>query len=190
MSAPQAIVIGCSLGGFSALCTVLGGLDARLTAAVIACCHAGTNDDPGLLCELLGARCALPVVEAREREPVRAGTVQLAPGGYHLLLERDLRFALSVDDPVSYARPSIDVLFASAAEVYGPRAIGVVLTGANADGAEGLRLMRASGSVAVVQDPATAEAARMPQAALDRAGADHCLPLEDIPTLLNRFCLT
>lgn len=189
MSVPRAIVIGCSMGGFNALRTVLGGLSANLPAAVIACSHAGTDGDMEMLCELLGSHCALPVIEAREREPVRPATVHLAPGGYHLMLERDHRFALSVDAPVSYARPSIDVLFASVAEVYGPQAVGVVLTGANADGAEGLRRMRASGSMAVVQEPSTAEAARMPQAALDHAGADHCLALDAIPALLNRLCL-
>ncbi|HET6430772.1 chemotaxis protein CheB [Dyella sp.] len=183
------IVIGCSMGGFNALRTVLGGLDRSLPAAVIVCCHAGPGSDVEVLCELLGTTCALPVVEAREREPVRPATVQVAPGGYHLLVELARRFSLSVDAPVSYARPSIDVLFASIADSYGKDAVGVVLTGANADGAEGLQRMRGRGALAVIQDPATAEAARMPQAALDRAGADHCLALHAIPGLLNRLCL-
>ena len=189
MSAVQAIVIGGSAGGFSALQRLLAGLDARLPAAVIVCCHIAADSDAALFAQLLGTHCTLPVTAARERAPILGGTVHVAPGGYHLLLEHDRHFALSVDPPVSFARPSIDVLFDCAAEVYGPHAVGVVLTGANADGAEGLRRMRERGATAVVQDPASAEAARMPQAALDRAGADHCLALDAIPALLNRLCL-
>ncbi|HZX71274.1 MAG TPA: chemotaxis protein CheB [Rhodanobacter sp.] len=188
MIRPEAIAIGCSKGGFNALKLLLGALDRRLPQTLLVCCHSASG--AGVLSGLLASHSALPVVEASERQPARGGTVYVAPGGYHLLLEHDRHFALSVDDPVYFSRPSIDVLFGSAADVYHAALIGVVLTGANRNGADGLAQIRARGGIAVVQTPASAEAAAMPQAALDTAGADHCLPLEQIAPLLNRLCLT
>ena len=188
MQRPEAIAIGCSMGGLNALRVLLPGIDPQLSQPLLLCTHTATSVD--VLCDLLAAHCALPVREAREREPVSRGTVHVAPGGYHLLLESDRRFALSADKQVRFSRPSIDVLFESAADVYGAALIGVVLTGANRDGALGLAKIRAAGGVAVVQTPASAQAPAMPQAALDIAGADYCLPLEQIASLLNRLCLT
>lgn len=188
MTRPEAIAIGCSAGGFNALRVLLGGLDPGLPQTVLVCCH--TAGSVAALCGLLARHCALPVIEAQERWPACGGTVQVAPGGYHLLLENDRHFALSVDRQVCFSRPSIDVMFDSVAEVYLAGAIGVVLTGASRDGADGLAQIRARGGIAVVQTPASAEAAAMPQAALDIAGADHCLPLEQIAPLLNRLCLS
>ena len=114
-------------------------------------------------------------------------TIHLAPAGYHLLIERDRCFAYSVDEPVHYSRPSIDVLFESAADAYGAGLAGVMLTGASPDGAKGLMRIRQAGGLAIVQDPAEALASAMPQAALDQAGADHCLPLARIAPLLNEL---
>lgn len=188
MNTPAAIAIGCSAGGVDALKNVLGGLDAKLSQAILVCLHSRA-DTVSMLCEVLARICALPVVEAVEREAVQPGVVYLAPSGYHLLVESDLHFALSIDPRVNHARPSIDVLFQSAAEVWRESLVGVVLTGANADGAAGLRRIRQLGGMAVVQSPSDAEAAAMPQAALDTAGADYCLPLSDIAQLLNRLCL-
>jgi len=187
MSRPEAIAIGCSQGGFHALRTLLGGLDHRLTQPVLICCH--TSGDVSVLCELLASHSTLPVIEAREREVAAGGTVYMAPAGYHLLVENDRRFALSVDQHVRYSRPSIDVMFGSVSDVYRAALIGVVLTGANQDGAEGLAKIRQSGGLAVVQDPESAEAAVMPRAALLAAGADYCVPLQQIAPLLNRLCL-
>lgn len=187
MTRPEAIVIGGSMGGFNALRSILGTLDPHLSQSVLVCCHSGNST--AMLCRLLGRHSALPVIEARERQPASGGVVHVAPGGYHLLLEYDQRFALSVDDPVRYSRPSIDVLFNSAADVYRAALIGVVLTGANRDGADGLARIRSLGGIAVVQTPASAEAAAMPQAALDTAGADYCVALDQIAPLLNRLCL-
>ncbi|HEY8682090.1 MAG TPA: chemotaxis protein CheB [Rhodanobacter sp.] len=188
MKRPEAIAIGCSSGGFNALKILLGALDPRLPQALLLCCHTAGSVD--VLCGLLASHCALPVLEARERQPAIGGTVHVAPGGYHLLLENDRHFALSMDEPVCFSRPSIDVLFGSVADIYLAATIGVVLTGASHDGADGLAQIRARGGIAVVQTPASAEAAVMPQAALDIAGADYCLPLEQIAPLLNRLCLT
>lgn len=187
MNQPAAIAIGCSAGGVDALMTLLGGLDPHLPQTVLVCCH--RSDTMDILSDVLGRASALPVRDAVERELAQPGIVQLAPAGYHLLVERDRQFALSADARVNYARPSIDVLLCSAAEVWRQALIGVILTGANADGAAGLRRIRELGGVAVVQSPADAEAAVMPQAALDRAGADYALPLSHIAPLLNRLCL-
>jgi two-component system chemotaxis response regulator CheB len=184
----DAIAIGCSTGGFGALKRLLGALDRRLRQAIIICSHTSA-DAPDMLAELLGRHSALPVTEARERCAARPGVVHVAPAGYHLLLEPDRRFALSIDPPVHFSRPSIDVLFDSAARAYRDALVGVLLTGASVDGAGGLADIRRHGGVAVVQDPDDAEAATMPRAALELAGADHCLPLAQIAPLLNHLCL-
>jgi len=188
VATPQAIVIGCSAGGLTALETLFSALLPNLEQAIVVCCHTGSAT-VDMMCELLAQHATLPVKEATERAPVEAGVIQVAPSGYHLLIENNRRFALSVDERVSYARPSIDVLFDSAAEAYRETLVGVILTGANSDGAEGLAHIRRNGGLAIVQDPADAEAAAMPAAALDAAGADYCVPLAAIAPLLNRLCL-
>jgi two-component system chemotaxis response regulator CheB len=188
MAMPQAIVIGCSAGGLSALEQLFAGIDPALDQPIAVCCHTGSaNVD--LLCELLGRHATLPVEEARERASMQGGAIYVAPSGYHLLVETSRRFSLSVDQRVSFARPSIDVLFESAAEAWRDTLIGVLLTGANSDGADGMLRIRDYGGLAIVQDPADAESPAMPAAALERAGADHCLPLAAIAPLLNRLCL-
>lgn len=187
MKEPEAIVVGCSAGGLEALKILLAGLDPRLSQPLLVCCHSGA-DSVDLLCELLARVSTLPVVEAVERAPARGGVVHVAPSGYHLLVEADRCFALSADPRVSHSRPSIDVLFGAAADVWRRALIGVVLTGANSDGAQGLLQLRRNGGCAIVQSPADAMAKTMPQAALDIAGADYCLPLDAIALLLNRLC--
>jgi two-component system, chemotaxis family, protein-glutamate methylesterase/glutaminase len=187
-AAPRTVVIGCSAGGMGALRVVLSGLRADFACAIVVVCHTG-SDDVSTLCELLGMTSVLPVREARERERCAAGVVDVAPSGYHLLLEQDGRFSLSVDERVAFARPAIDVLFESAAAALGGAVIGIVMTGANNDGAAGLKRVRERGGVAIVQDPADAEVATMPKAALDHAGADHCVALAAIAPLLNRLCM-
>ena len=188
MVAPQAIVIGCSAGGLTALESLFAAIDPVLPQPIAVCCHTGSAT-VDMLCELLAKHATLPVEEARERAPMRGGVIHVAPSGYHWLVETSRRFSLSVDQRVSFARPSIDVLFESASEAYRDALIGVLLTGANSDGADGLVHVRQAGGIAVVQDPADAEVPAMPAAALQRAGADHCLPLAAIAPLLNRLCL-
>jgi two-component system chemotaxis response regulator CheB len=136
------------------------------------------NDN--LLVEVLKPRCALPVREAGDKEWISGGAVYVAPPGYHLLVERDRSFALSLDEPVNYSRPSVDVLFESAAYAYRERLLGIVLTGANADGSDGLTRIRAFGGRAWVQDPEGAVASTMPASAIERAGADRILSLSDM----------
>jgi len=188
MITPRAIVIGCSAGGLHALEVLFAALSPKLALPIAVCCHTGSST-VSLMCELLAQHASLPVVEARERAALQDGIIHVAPSGYHLLVETTRRFSLSVDERVSFARPSIDVLFDSAAEAYRDSLIGVVLTGANRDGAEGLRHIRRLGGLAVVQEPTDAEIPAMPAAALELAGADHCLPLAGIAPLLNHLCL-
>ncbi len=179
-AARRVIAIAASVGGLDALKQVLGALPANYPWPVIALLHTSAGYRDTRLDSLLGKHCALPVREAEARLPLESGVVHLAPAGYHLLVEQDLRFSLSVDEKVSYVRPSADVLFESLAEAVGVRAVGVILTGANDDGAAGLAAIRARGGTAIVQDPAEAQAPQMPQAALRTAGADHVLRLDAI----------
>lgn len=181
-------MIGCSAGGLQAMGILLAGLDPALPVPVILVCHTGATD-VSLLCELLARTSALPVEEARERELPRAGVVHVAPSGYHLYVERSRHFALSVDPKVCYCRPAIDVLFQSAASCWRERLAGVVLTGANEDGAQGLKAVRGHGGIGIVQLPAEAEVATMPEAAIRVAGADHVQTLPDIADTINQLCL-
>lgn len=151
--------------------------------------HTGSTD-MRTFCEVLSEQCPLAVQEASERLRPEPGSVYVAPGGYHLLIEPDHRFAFSVDSKIGFSRPSIDVLFESAADAWGPALAAIVLTGANSDGAAGLARVRQSGGLAIVQDPREAEMDTMPQAALEIAGADHCLDLRAMADLLNALCAT
>ena len=175
----RAVLIGASAGGVDAVGALLGSLPARYAPAVIVVLHIPPTR-PSLLAELFGARCRLPVHEALDKEHIEGGTVYVAPPGYHLLVEREGTLALSQDAPVAFSRPSIDVLFESAAAAYGPHALALVLTGGNDDGADGVAAIRAAGGRAWVQDPCEAVAPAMPQATLDRAGADLVLPIHDM----------
>ena len=175
----DAVVIGASAGGVHALQALLGALDADFPPAVLVVLHLPPGRE-SLMAELLGAACALPVAEALDKQPVRGGTVTLAPPDYHLLVEPEHCLALSVDDPVLFSRPAIDPLFESAAAAYGPRLLALLLTGASTDGSAGLAAVRRRGGQAWVQDPASASAATMPAAALAHAGADAVLTLDQM----------
>lgn len=180
----DAIVIGASAGGFAALAEILPRLPATLSQAVVVVQHLHPESGQYMV-EFLRQHCSLPVKEAEDKEPIMPGVIYVAAAQYHLLIERDRSFSLSLDDKVNYSRPSIDVLFESAATTYGPRLIGVVLTGANADGAAGLATIKSGGGLAIVQDPATAEVSFMPQAAIAGTTVDHILNLAGIARLLG-----
>ena len=137
--------------------------------------------------EHFGDQCALAVKEARDKDSIEAGNIYFAPPNYHLLINDDRTFSLSIDDKVNYARPSIDVLFESAVDVYAPWLVGVILTGANNDGAQGLRLLKEKGGIAIVQDPQTAESGYMPKAALEATRVDYVLSLPEIGKLLQEI---
>ena len=179
----QIIVIGGSAGAMAALTKLLPVFPAGYPLPIVVAQHLHPWQDDYHL-EHFGAQCALPVKEAGDKETIEAGTVYFAPPNYHLLINDDKTFSLSVDDKVNYARPSIDVLFESAVDVYAPWLVGVILTGANNDGAEGLRLIKERGGIAIVQDPQTAESSYMPKAALAATKVDYVLPLEEIGKLL------
>lgn len=193
------IVIGSSKGGLAALKTVLSALPAEFPLPVVVVQHREKEADEAL-CQLLQKVSALTVVEAEDKQPILPAQVYLAPAGYHLLIESDLQplafspqptfpchFALSTAEPVNYSRPSVDVLFESAAEVYGEGVIGVILTGTNTDGAKGLAAVKQAGGMAIVQDPETAEADRMPKAALAATNVDKILPLEETGVFLKKI---
>jgi two-component system chemotaxis response regulator CheB len=183
------IVIGASWGGLHALGEILGALPEDTGAAVVIAQHRRANINiEGGLAGLLRARTALPVTDVEDKAPIERGAVYLAPPDYHLLIEHGY-FSLSKDEHVHHSRPSIDVLFESAADAYHERVIGVILTGANADGARGLAEVKRRGGVAVVQDPGTAERREMPSAALALTAADAVLPLSEIgPFLYGLVC--
>ena len=181
MTAPapgyRLIVVGVSAGGLFALRTIMAGLPADFDIPIAVVQH--RSKDSELLCELLQECAPLVVAEANDKEPLQPGRVYVAAPDYHLLVERGY-FVLSVDEPVRYSRPSIDVMFASAADAYGDGVIGIVLTGANADGSQGLQKIVQRGGYAIVQDPATAEVKVMPQSALKAVPGACVLPLERI----------
>lgn len=179
-----AVVVGASAGGVDAICTLLEALPETFAPAVLIVLHIPA-DRESLLVSVLRPHCALPVCEATDKESIEGGIVYVAPPGYHLLVEPDASLALSVDAPVNYSRPSIDVLFESAAHAYREHLIGIVLTGANADGAEGLAVIRALGGQGWVQQPDTAYASVMPQSAIRRAGADWVGPIQDMAARLG-----
>lgn len=180
----EAIVIGVSAGGLSALNRILPDLPSDFTLAVIIVQHMHTTGD-NFLSSYLNDKCNLNVKEVDDKESILKNTIYIAPPNYHLLVEADRTFSLSIDEPVNYARPSIDVLFETAADVYTTNLIGVILTGANTDGSHGLKRIKASGGLSVVQDPLTAEADTMPRAAIAAVDVDYVLPLEEIGKALT-----
>lgn len=184
-SGPQAVVIGVSAGAFEALSALLPGLPADYALPIMIVVHV-PPDKKSLLAELFSARCAIPVREAEDKEPIEAGTVYFAPPDYHLLIEADKSLALSSDEPVLFSRPAIDVLFESAADAYGEALVGVVLTGANSDGALGLRAIARAGGAAIVQAPQGAYAAAMPLAAIEACGEARILSLDGIADYLRQ----
>lgn len=182
--AADAVAIGASAGGIDALFTLLKGLEPPLQAAVVIVLHLPEDHDSRLV-EVFAHRTRVPVEEAQPHAPVSPGRIYFAPPGYHLLVEADRTFSLSCDPPVRFSRPSIDVLFESCAETYGPRLVGMVLTGANEDGSEGLARIKACGGLAAVQDPAEAAHSAMPLAAIAAAGPHYALPLAGLRRLLH-----
>jgi two-component system, chemotaxis family, protein-glutamate methylesterase/glutaminase len=178
----EAIVIGASAGGVQALSELLPMLPAGARVAVFAVLHL-PRDRPSLLVEVFSRKCALAVCEAQDKEPVAPGTVYFAPANYHLLVDQGPQLALSSDELVHHSRPSIDVLFESAAEVYRDRLLGVILTGASEDGAAGLAAVHEAGGVTVIQEPETAQSSFMVLSALQRRAPDLVLPLGGIGEL-------
>ncbi len=182
----DAVVIGVSAGGMEALRVILSSLPAEFPVPIIVVQHLSPSSD-NYLTLLLNDLCRIAVKEAEEKEHPLAGIVYISPPNYHLLIEEDRTFSLSLEERVNYSRPSVDVLFETAAEAYGDRLIGVVLTGANEDGSHGLKTIQDFGGTTVVQDPDTAVADRMPRTALKLIKADYIMTLEEIGPCLIRL---
>ena len=185
VNAVEMLVIGVSAGGVEALGKLLPVIpgDAGLAVAIVLHIPA---DKPSRLAELFAARCKLQVKEVEDKEPVQANVVYFAPPDYHMLVEPDKSFSLSRDEPVYFSRPSIDLLFESAAMAYRSSLLGIILTGANSDGANGLKALREAGGIGWVQDPEDAAVPVMPRSAIDTAGADRIFSLDAMATLLSR----
>ncbi len=180
----EAIVIGASAGGVKALIPILQALPIDFAPAVLIVLHL-PPEPPSLLPQLFARYCKLPLKEAEDKESICSGTVYLAPANYHLLVEPEKTLALSVDEPEHYSRPSIDLLFESAAYAYRQRLLSIVLTGASVDGTRGVKVVRQLGGKAWVQNPDEAEARIMPASALAKAGADRVLSINDMADQLH-----
>ena len=185
----EAIVMGLSAGGMQALKIILPALPQSFPLPIAIVQHTASQPE-SYLAEYLDKISAISVKEAEDKEPMQGGVVYLAPAGYHLLVDPDRCFSLSVDMPVNYSCPSIDVLFESASDAFADSLVGVVLTGANGDGSHGLKTIKSRGGTAIVQNPATAEVPYMPQAALDATPVDYIVDLEKLAPLLLQLSIS
>jgi two-component system, chemotaxis family, protein-glutamate methylesterase/glutaminase len=182
------VCIGASWGGLKAIGQVLVDLPAELDIPIAIAQHRHPDSQEGTLAELLQAESGRSVLDVEDKMAIEPGHVYLAPPNYHLLVERG-SFALSVDERIQYARPSIDVLFETAAHAYGAGVIGIILTGANDDGAQGLARIKEAGGVAVIQDPVGAARRTLPDAAIAATAADAVLPLDAIGKFVYGVCI-
>ena len=180
----KAVVIGASAGALEALSVILPALPAGFRLPLIVVVHV-PPDKRSMLAELFQAKCRIPVQEAEDKEPISAGTVYFAPSDYHLLVETEKSLSLSSDEPVLFSRPSIDVLFESAADAYGSALIAIILTGANEDGAKGMKAVAEAGGVALVQNPGGALASAMPEAAIKMCPGARVMSLDAIAVYLQ-----
>lgn len=183
-SAVEAVVVGASAGGIEALNHLLPSLPPDFAPAFLVVVHVRPGV-PSLLPQLFAARCRLPVVEPDDKDAIAGGTVYVAPAGYHMQVEPDGSIALSVDPPVRFSRPSVDVLFESAAHVYSEALLGILLSGANDDGARGMAAIRDAGGRCWVQEPSTASSDAMPLGAISRGAAHEVLTLEAMSARLR-----
>jgi two-component system chemotaxis response regulator CheB len=180
----EAVVIGASAGGVNALLELLPALSAHYPLPVVVVLHVMRGRQNQLV-DVFGQRLALRVDEAADKAALQAGTVYFAPADYHLSIEADRVFSLSLEPPVHFARPAIDITMESAADVYGPGLVGILLTGANHDGAAGLAAIGAAGGLTVVQDPGEAQVSVMPNEAIRRRAPSLVLPLREIRALMT-----
>lgn len=181
------IIIGASLGGLKAMITIIEKLPKDFPLPIVIIQHREKDSDE-TLATLLNEKSYIKVIEPDDKDELLSGKIYLAPPDYHLLFEENY-ISLSSDAHVNYSRPSIDVSFESAADIYGDKVIGIILTGANKDGAKGLQAIKKSGGFTIIQDPDTAEASVMPLAAIELTKADMVLPLDEIGEYLIRKCM-
>lgn len=186
MRTEKILVIGGSAGSFRIITGILEILRPGFPYPVIICIHRLRNVRSGFL-ETFSLKTALPLSEPFDKEPIKKGNCYLAPANYHLLIENDRHFSLSQFKPVIFSRPSINLLFDSAADVYGPDAIGVLLSGANTDGADGIAAIHRAGGLTIVQDPSDAEVKTMPESALSLFRPDHVMDAAKITTFIRNL---
>lgn len=186
--APEAVVIGASAGAVEALSCIFPALPAEYPLPVLSVVHT-PPDRRSAIAELFQAKCRVRVKEAEDKEPLCSGTIYFAPPNYHLLVESDRRLSLSSDEPVLFCRPSIDVLFESAADAFGPNLVGIVLTGANSDGARGLAAVCAAGGMGIVERPDLAQVPTMPLAAFEACKGAQAMTLETIAEYLRELTI-
>jgi two-component system chemotaxis response regulator CheB len=182
----EAIVIGVSSGGMNALKFIFSTLPADFSIPIIIVQHVSARSDNEWI-NLLNNKSNLTIKEADEKDKIETGNVYIAAANYHLLIENDKTFSLTIDEHVNFARPSIDVLFESAAEAYKDKLIGIVLTGSNNDGAKGIKRIKELGGMVIIQDPKTAESSTMPESAIATVQPDYILSLEEIVQLLIKI---
>lgn len=179
----RCIAVGVSAGGMDALSIIIPTLPPEFPIPVVVIQHVSPHSD-NFITRYLDNISPIKVKEVDEKEKLKPGVVYTAPPNYHLLVEEDETFSLSLEERVNFARPSIDVFFQSAADVYGPHLVGIILTGANNDGSLGLKMIKAKGGLTIVQDPQTAEVDGMPRAAVEATKVDHILTIEQIGPFL------
>ena len=182
----KAVVIGGSLGAMSGIKTILSGLPVSFGLTVVIVTHVSATSDNAWI-QQDDLKIVVPLKEARIRERLLTGTVYVSPANYHLLINSDHTFGLDVGELVNYARPSIDVLFESAADAYGPQLIGLLLSGNGQDGVQGLQRVQEKEGLTIVQNPKEAEAPSIPQSAIERFNVDHVWSLEQITNFLRRL---
>ncbi|MDP8209555.1 MAG: chemotaxis protein CheB [Candidatus Stygibacter australis] len=182
----KAIVIGVSAGGMKALIKIFSFLPADFSLPILVTQHLAPSED-SYLANLLNKISQLSVKEAIDKEKIKPGIIYLAPPNYHLLVERKKTISLSIDEKVNYSRPSIDVLFESAANAWGDKLIGIILTGSNSDGTMGMKKIKESGGFTIAEEPSTAEFSVMPKSAIDIGVIDEVLPLEQIGELIIKL---
>ena len=181
------IVIGASAGALDALSNVLSPLPADFPVPILIVVHLPA-DKKSVMASVLQPKCKIKVIEAEDKESLQAGTAYIAPPDYHLLAEEDKSISLSIEEPVLFSRPSIDVLFETAAESFGPSVIGIILTGANNDGAKGLRKIHDAGGKTIVQNPSQAYVGTMPECALHECPKAESMSLSEISSYLQKAC--
>lgn len=183
----KAIVMGGSAGSVATLLAIVRELPAQYRPSIFVTVHVPPSARRSALVDILRTHCRVAIAEAEDKQPIEPGTVYVAPANYHLLVETSGTLALSADDPVLFSRPSIDVMFESAADVYGASLVGVVLSGANQDGARGLRAIHDAGGRTLVQDPTTAYSPIMPLAALASCPRAQAASPQQIADLLKQL---
>ncbi|GAB4019800.1 chemotaxis protein CheB [Spirosoma migulaei] len=184
MSTCNVVLIGGSTGSIDVLLKLLPALKPSLSFALIIILHRKNTAD-STLANLFSLKTSLPLKEVDDKDVIEPGAIYLAPADYHLLIEQDGTFSLDDSEKVNYSRPSIDVTFESAADVYGPSLVGILLSGANADGTNGLNAIKRAGGMSVVQQPETAQVAFMPQQAILSAPVDYVLDIEGLISFVN-----